>query len=189
MKRSLSVTAAAVFFIGISLVDALAGLAQAPAVEYQVKAVYLFNFAKFVEWPQQAFLNPKTPYTICLAGDPFDTALQKTVQGESVNGRALAVRRLAAGDSPAGCHLLYISRSEAARTADLLNAVSSAPVLTVGESDEFINNGGMVRFVEAGGRIRFEINPDAAEQGSLKVSSRLLRLADIVKPRQRAGKP
>jgi hypothetical protein len=172
----------------IALTALLPALSQS-SVEYQVKAVYLFNFAKFVEWPRQAFSGPNVTFTICLAGDPFDGALAKTIQGETVNNRPLTIRRLTGGENVTGCHILYVSRSESARFAEILSVAANAAILTVGETEDFINSGGMIRFVEAGQRIRFEINPDAAERGSLKVSSRLLRLADIVRPRQRAGNP
>jgi hypothetical protein len=190
MKRGFSVAAGVLLSVGLLLMDSLPSLSQTNSLEYQVKAVYLFNFAKFVEWPREAFSNPKAQFTICLAGgDPFGDALEKTIEGETVHGRSLVVRRMAAAGNPNGCHILYMPDSDGEKSAYLLNSVSKRAVLTVGETREFIINGGMIRFVENGQRIRFEINPDAAERGSLKVSSRLLRLADIVRPRQRASNP
>jgi hypothetical protein len=153
-------------------------LAQEAVREYQVKAAFLFNFAKFVEWPPPA----TGTFTICLAGDPFGSFLENTIRGENLQGRPLAVRRLAAADNARSCQMIFFSESEA-RTAQILAALGTAPVLTVGEHADFITDGGMIRFTENARRIQFEINPDAAERHSLKISSRLLRLASIVRPR------
>ena len=113
--------------------------------------------------------------------------MEKTIEGETLNGRPLSVRRLAPGESVAGCHALYIATSESKRATEIISSAASNAILTVGESDDFIDNGGMIRFVEYAHRVRFEINPDAAEHAGLHVSSRLLRLADIVHPRKRPG--
>lgn len=161
--------------------------AQHPQYEFQIKATFLFNFAKYVEWPNQAFLGPDTPFTICLAGDPFQGAVEQTVAGERLEGRPFTVKHIELGDSARECHMLYIATSEARRSAEIIDAVRNLPILTVGEPEDFINTGGMIRFTESGHRIKFQINPDAAERASLKVSSRLLRLADIVRPRRASG--
>jgi hypothetical protein len=169
--------------ICIALVCARPALSQDPSVEYQIKAAFLYNFAQFVEWPAQAFSRPDAPFTFCLAGDPFKGALEKTIHGETLNGRPLTARRVGPGEDIQGCHVIYIGTSEARRSAEIIAAATKAPILTVGETDDVINAGGIIRFIESGHRIRFAINPDAAERASLKVSSRLLRLADIVRPR------
>jgi hypothetical protein len=188
-QQRFALAAAAVLSICIVLVDAPPSTSQDPAGEYQVKAAFLYNFAKFIEWPSRAFSRPDDPFTFCLLGDPFEGALERTIQGETLSGRQLAVRRMMPGENVRGCHIIYAGPSEARRSAEIINAAGSAPILVVGEAQDFINAGGMIRFTESGHRIRFEINPDAAERASLKVSSRLLRLADIVRPRQRAGVP
>src|SRR5687768_2381393 len=156
MKCSVLLTAAVSVFV--AALDHSPLLSQATSVEYQVKAVYLFNFAKFVDWPRQAFARPDTPFSVCLAGDPFEGALEKTIQGETINGRPLAVRRLSAGENLSGCHMVYVGRSESQSAPAILNAAAKEPILTVGETESFIDNGGMIRFVETGQRIRFEIN-------------------------------
>ncbi len=161
---------------------------QDAAVEYQVKAAFLYNFAKFVEWPNQVFPSRESALTICLVGDPFQGAVERTIQGELWNGRPLAVRRIDSASDVRGCHVVYVSRAAAQKNMEILMAAASAPILTVGETDDFIRAGGIIRFTEAGRRIRFEINPDAADRVSLRVSSRLLRLADIVRAPQRAGR-
>jgi hypothetical protein len=173
--------------IFLAILIAQASLAQTPQVEYQIKATFLFNFAKYVEWPNQAFPHPDSPFMICLAGDPFEGAVEQTVAGERLDGRPFIVKHIVLGDNVRECHMLYIAASEARRSGEMIGAVRNLPILTVGEPEDFINTGGMIRFTENAHRIRFQINPDAAERASLKVSSRLLRLADIVRPRRASG--
>jgi hypothetical protein len=179
MKRLFAVLAICIIRLVLLPVDSAA---QGDSVEHQVKAAFLYNFAKFVDWPPTAFSRPNDAITICLAGDAFAAELEKAVQGESLNGRRLVVRRIAAPEPLRGCHILYIDPSQTRRYAEL-PAIGSQPVLTVGESEDFIASGGMIRFVETGHRIHFQINPEAVDRASLKVSSRLLRLAEIVRPR------
>ena len=162
---------------------------QVPSVEYQIKASFLYNFAQFVQWPVQAFSDRGTPFTICVAGDlSFQGSIERITEGERLNGRQVAVRRL---DSPnvTGCHILYVASTYVGQAADMIRAAGNMPVLTVGESSDFINAGGMIRFTEVAHRVRFEINPDAVQRASLRASSRLLRVADIVRPRQRGTSP
>jgi hypothetical protein len=99
------------------------------------------------------------------------------------------VRRIAGAEEVRGCHLVYVNESEERKSAEIIRAVGNDPMLTVGDTASFMNNGGMIRFTERGRRIRFEINVAAAERASLRVSSRLLKLADIVRPRQRGATP
>lgn len=160
---------------------------QMPTAEYDVKAAFLYNFAKFVEWPAQTFSSSTSSFTICLAGDPFQGALARTIRGETLDGKRLTLRRITGPEDEWGCQILYVAASEGQRSREILAIATGAPILTVGETDNFINDGGIVRFVNVGGRIHFQINPDAAARVSLKVSSRLLRLADIVHPGQRSG--
>jgi hypothetical protein len=175
--------------IGILLAGTSTFMSQTPSVEGQVKAGFLYNFAQFIQWPSQAFADREMPFTMCVTGDPFEGILEKTVERETLNGRRIAVRRLGAPDNLHGCHLLYVGKLEAKRTTEFLGAASRTfateglPILTVGDSEDFINVGGMIRFTEAGNRVRFEINPDAAERVSLRLSANLLRVADIVRPR------
>jgi len=167
--------------------DGSVARSQPASAEYQVKAAFLYNFAKFVEWPPQAFPSPGSPFTICLAGDPFEGALGRTVQGELLDRRPLMVRRIMPAENLRGCQMIYVAPNEVQRSEEIINAAANSPILTVGETDSFINEGGIIRFVKSGGRIHFQINPDAAERASLRVSARLLRLADIVRLRQHAG--
>jgi YfiR/HmsC-like len=175
--------------IGILLAGTSTFMSQTPSVEGQVKAGFLYNFAQFIQWPSHAFADREMPFTMCVTGDAFEGILEKTVERETLNGRRIAVRRLGAPDNLHGCHLLYVGKLEAKRTTEFLGAASRTfateglPILTVGDSEDFINVGGMIRFTEAGNRVRFEINPEAAERVSLRLSANLLRVADIVRPR------
>lgn len=150
--------------------------AQAP--EYDVKAAFLFNFVKFVEWPANAFAEERAPVTICVYGeDPFGPALDAVVQGEKVGERSLLVQRPDSLDSLGGCHVLFVSRSEAERTGEVLARVAGKPVLTVADTEGFLQDGGVINFVLEGSKVRFLINQKAAERNGLRISSRLLRLA------------
>lgn len=141
-------------------------------LEYQVKAVYLFNFTRFVEWPDSG--APAAPLTICVAAtNPFGPALAETLRGEQVNGRPLEARVVV--NQAAGCDVLFVPRGVAHDT--YLRAARGRPVLTVGESPGFLAGGGMVNFVLEDGKVRFEIDANAAAGAKLRISSRLLRLA------------
>ena len=145
--------------------------AQEPTLEYQVKAAYLYNFVKFVEWPAGALSGS---LTICIAGrNPFSDALDDLVRGESIDGHAIGAR-VALAPRP-GCNVVFVPHDVPA--AEFLRAARAAPVLTVGESADFIAQGGMINFVRDAGMIRFEIDQEAATRVGLQISSRLLRLA------------
>src|SRR5205814_1346952 len=101
--------AAAILCATCIVVNVPPSASQTRSMEYQVKATFLYNFAQFIQWPSQVFPDPSTPFTICIAGDPFDGALEKTIGGEMLNGRRIIVRRLATGDNLQGCHIVYVS--------------------------------------------------------------------------------
>jgi hypothetical protein len=152
--------------------------AQTPAAsEDELKAVFLFNFAKYVSWPARTF--PDGTLRVCaLAEGRFTRRLDAVITGETVDGRAVvrpaAPRLQAIADT---CHILYVSAAEQTRLDEVLAAVHAAPVLTVGETDAFRARGGMVTFVKDGDRVRFDINQTEAQRAGLTISSRLLRLA------------
>lgn len=149
-------------------------------LEYQVKAAYILNFLSFVEWPDTAFETASTPFRLCVVGsDPFGGALEGTMKGESFQGHAVVVERVAPGEAAPPCQLLFVPAS--AEAADLLRTTVSAPILTIGESDGFLRNGGVVAFVIEQGHVRFDVNRASAERRGLKLSSRLLRVARNVK--------
>ncbi len=149
--------------------------AQDGELSRDVKAAFLLNFAKFVQWPDSAFPNRTAPFTFCIVGDPLQGALDSTIRGETVASRPLVIRHINNDDNARGCHVLYLGQREP--DPSLLGT----PVLTVGDSSGFIQSGGIIRFIESARRIRFEINPEAAQRAQLQISSRLLRLADIVR--------
>jgi len=149
---------------------------------YQVKAAFLYNFAKFVEWPQDTFKNADSPINICILGaSPMGPILQETVRGKLVDGRPLAVREFANSSQSAGCQILFVSASEQKRLRAILEATKSSNLLTVGETESFAADGGVVGFTLDQGRIRFDINLQAAQMQRLKISSKLLSLANSVK--------
>ena len=149
-------------------------VAQTGSLEYEVKAAYLFNFLKFVEFPETT-----GPINICVAGrNPFGTLLEDTVRGEQIQGRPVTTRVIL--EPEPNCHVIFVAKEAA--TSAYLNAARGSSTLTVGESPAFIMQGGIVNFVRQGNNIRFEIDPAAADQAKLRISSRLLQLATIVKP-------
>lgn len=159
--------------------------AQAPAAptEYQVKAVFLFNFSQFVDWPAAAFADGRAPLVIGVLGsDPFGATLDEIVRGETVNGRPLAVRRYQSVEQIDVCHILFIERSQSERLDAVLAALKGRNVLTVGDFEGFARRGGMIRFMTVGNKIRLRINLAAAQEAKVTISSKLLRPAEIVAP-------
>ena len=145
--------------------------------EYKVKAVFLFNFMQFVEWPAGASTNADAPILIGVLGeDPFGSTLDEAVKGETLRGRPLAVKRTQRIADLKNCHVVFICRSEKARIGKILDALRGSSVLTVSDVEQFCRNGGMIGLFNEGGKIRFEINQETAEQCKLKISSKLLRL-------------
>lgn len=164
---------------------AAAGADARSGLEYQVKAAFLFNFAKFVEWPPDAFEGPLDPVVICVVGkDPFGESLDSVVRGETVNGRRLVVRRPRNPVEIRDCQIIFLARAERDYQDEVLASVEGGSILTVGEDDGFLTDGGIIRFVLDENRVRFEVNLAAAEASRLKLSSQLLRLARSVHPPQ-----
>jgi hypothetical protein len=149
---------------------------SAPASEYQVKAAFLFNFAKFVAWPAHAFPDANSPYVIGVLGrDPFGSYLDDTVRGEHINNRPLVIRRYHNQTEINNCHVLFISRSESDRLDQIVAALKNRTLLIVTDTDGG-NGGVIIRFVTEGNRIRFKIDAEAAKAANLTISSKLLRL-------------
>ena len=169
--------------LALTFLVAPRALAEAPSAEYQVKAVFLFNFAQFVDWPPSAFPEEHAPIVIAVLGkDPFGDYLDNLVKDERIGERPLVVRRCSRVDELAGCHLVFISRSESRELEAILAKLKGQPLLTVGDADTFTHAGGMVRFAMEGGRIRLRINVDAAKASQLTFSSKVLRPDTIVTP-------
>jgi hypothetical protein len=158
---------------------ALQARSQEAFHEYEVKAAFLSNLPHFIAWPRDAV--DEHSLTICIAGhDPFGAVLDFLAQKEDQK-RPLRVRRLEPGAAPAGCPVVFVSASEAERTAPLLRSLYGAAVLTVGETDDFTRLGGIVRFFVGDERVRLEINIDAARSAGLSISAKLLDLASVVR--------
>ena len=148
--------------------------------EYLIKAAILFNFAKFASWPETAFSHPGAPLRVCVLGDdPFGAALD-SLNGKQVRHRPLATKRIAGVEAAPQCHILFVSASEESRLPAILDYVGKLPILTVADMGRFANSGGIIALKEVDNRSRIEINLGAAEQAGLKLSSKLLRLADTV---------
>jgi len=167
--------------LAVALLAAAAGYAEV-AAEYDVKAAFLYNFTKFVEWPSAALTDDRGALRLCVLGeDPFGRSLQE-VASEEIAARKLTLLRAARLNDPAACQVLFISRTERRRLPALLAAVRDEPVLTVADTEGFLEQGGIINFVLDGSRVRFEINQEAAQRAGLKISSKLMRLASRVIP-------
>lgn len=149
--------------------------------EYQVKAIFLYNFTQFVEWPSSAFPEKNSPLIIGVLGqDPFGAYLDETVKNEKIGEHPLVVNRFTSADDIGACHILFVNIDEKGALRDALNKLAGRPILTVGDADHFIRDGGMVRFVPDHNKIRMQINLEVARETGLLISSKLLRLAEIV---------
>lgn len=151
-----------------------------PAREYQIKAVFLFNFAQFVEWPRAAFAGANSPIVIGILGeDPFGAYLDETVRNEKVNNRPLEIRRYHRIDEINTCHILFISPSEAGTYEQIFARLQGRSILTVGDAEGFATRG-MIRFLTEQNRIRLRVNLGVARAAGLTISSKVLRAAEIV---------
>lgn len=160
------------------------GMAQDSVTkEYQIKAAYLYNFAKFVDWPAQRFANDQSPLVIGVFGqNPFGDELQAIARNHKINGREIVIKPVATVAEAGAVHLLFFSAAEDGHVVETLAGLKGAAVLTVGESEKFTAAGGMITFVREADKVRFEINTAAAEQQGLKISAQLLKLARPVQP-------
>ena len=178
MARAWIVASALVLFAGPDLASQTV---QAP--EYQVKAVFLFNFAQFVDWPPAAGADSLAPLVIGILGDdPFGHFLDATVHGEHLGARPFVVRHYARVEDTSACDILFISQSESDKVEAILASLGNRPILTVSDVDGFAERGGMIRFVTGRNRIRLKVNLEAARAAHLAISSKLLRVAEIVMP-------
>ena len=158
--------------------DGLAAAPESPSLEYQVKAAFLLNFTKFVDWPETGSGDVQARVTICIPEeDPFAGALDKMVEGENVNGRKLTVQRIRNGET-GSCQVLFLGHS----MKDIPGMLERAGhgVLTVGEEASFLRDGGMIAFVIENRRVRFDVKLSAAAAGGIRISSKLLKVARYV---------
>jgi hypothetical protein len=166
---------------------ALAAMLLSPALstgaadEYQVKAVVLFNFGQFVEWPSHVYDTPQAPFVICVMGeDPFGKTLDDVVRGETIGSRSLIVRRLSAAGESTGCNILFVGRNDSAQLEEALAAVRGQSVLTVTDIEGAEKLGAIIVLYEDQKRIRMRINLAAARASHLVISSKLLRPAEVI---------
>lgn len=177
----------AAWWLALAFVAAVAGPQRAaaqtaPSPEHQVEAVFLYHFTRFVTWPPRAFGDAQAPLVVGVLGDdPFGAYLDDVLRGESVNGVPLAARRFRRIDDVGPCLILFVSREGAGRLDAILPHLEGRPVLTVSDAEGFARAGGMVEFVREQGKIGLRINVDAARAAGLTISSKLLRLAEIVR--------
>ena len=162
----------------------LALLTPAPAElspnEYAVKAVFVYNFCRFIDWPRSAFDSPAEPFIIGIVGDdPFGSLLGEAIQGEFYRGRPIQIRHFRSPGEIGRCHLLFVSQANAAQLDAILASVAGRNVLTVGETELFLDRGGMIALIAEQNRVRLRINPMSLRTVNLSVSSKLLQVADI----------
>ena len=162
-----------------AIVPPLYGEVSDDSLEFQVKAVFLLNFTKFIEWPPTVFGSPDSPVSICILGeDPFGSVLDRIVAGEVVNGRHVTTQRIKRAPPAQACQIVFAGGT----AKDALKTLSGLGpgVLTVGDGEAFARDGGMIAFVIENRRVRFDINQTAAEKAGLKLSSKLLSVARAV---------
>ena len=170
--------------VGLSLWCGVCPVSRADGAlpEYQVKALFLLNFTKYVDWPPQAFAGSNTPITIGIYGESkLGEALQHNVAGKSVGARTIVIRQIQSMDDFSQCQILFVSDSAASRLSGIFDKTSALPILTVGENATFAQHGGIINFALRNGNVRLEIDLTAARKAGLPISSRLLAVADVVK--------
>jgi hypothetical protein len=171
-------------------VTVLTGLTEAPvcpgeeplASEYQIKAAFIINFPKYADWPPEAFAAATSPIVFAVVGESKVTdELQKLIPGRKINGREMILKRLPSGELPVDCHILFIPATELRRSPNLLSKFNGVGVLTVGESDDFLAGGGCINLARKDQKIALEVSLEAVDQSRVKISSKLLSLARVVK--------
>jgi len=171
--------------LGLGCAVCQVGRAEGALTEYQVKALFLLNFIKYVDWPPDAFAASNAPIIIGLHGQSkLRETLNAAVASKGVGDRAIVIRQIDTTDDLSACNILFISDAESSRMSGILNKARLLPILTVGEDAAFAQNGGMINFVLKNGNVRLEIDLAAARKAGLTIHSRLLAVADVVR-----GKP
>jgi hypothetical protein len=150
--------------------------------EYQVKAAFLLNFARFAEWPADAFQSENAPIILCVfRHDPFGSALDEVIRGKTINKRAVVAQRITELRNLKTCGLVFVSDRENKRLSEILNSLRGSSVLVVGESEDFAAHGGGIQFFLENNRLHFAVNVDAIQRSRLRISSKMLALATIVR--------
>jgi hypothetical protein len=179
-------------FVGLAIVWVLfavsSALGQQKPNEYQVKAAYLYNFGRFVEWPANVKAPKSDTFTVCVLGqDPFGPALDSTLAGETMGGKSVAARRISTPQEAVNCQILFVSSSEGRRLSKIVEALDRECVLTVSDMPQFSQRGGMIQFVLEEKRVRFEVNLTAVQHVGLSLSSELLKVAATVRRNSSSG--
>jgi len=168
----------------LGLLAVCPAMAQEPpkAPEYRIKAAFLYNFTLYTEWPPESFPKADSPIVLAIAGeDPFGCELDAAIRGKTVRGRPIEIHHYAQAEDAPPCHLLFLANSQAKNLPQTLRRLADSLPLTVGETEDFTRIGGAIRFLVEGNKVRFEVNTDAVARARVKISSKLLSLARIVR--------
>lgn len=158
-----------------------ASQAQPRPTEFQVEAAYLYNFGKFVRWPDNSGPSPQSPFLLCVMGrDPFQGALDAVISGQTIGGAPVAVKKVVDLNGLSGCRILYVNREDVGRFRSALDIAHHLPIVTVSEAPDFLKQGGIIQFVLVGDRIRFAVNLTAAHNAGIELSAELLKVATRV---------
>ena len=178
-NRYLAVLISIALIVGAS--TSLSARAEEPFLhENRIKAAFMYNFVKFIQWPESAFIDPESPVFICILGkDPLMDALQ-SITGKMVRGRRIVISHIENISSVKGCHILFVTKSEKSMAKHIISKFKGSPVLTVSDMDDFVKAGGMIGMVRVENKIRFNINLVATQDSGLTISSQLLKLAQNV---------
>jgi len=178
VRRLLLAVAAACAFLAIPVLHA-----QNPRpTDYQVKATYLYNFGRFIEWPGKVAAAQGGSFTVCVLGqDPFGPSLDATLAGETIGGKTIVAKRISSAEESGDCQILFLSLTDDSRLNKLIADLDKKAVLTVSDAPQFIKRGGMIQFVLEGKRVRFEVNLTATQHAGLTLSSELLKVATAVR--------
>lgn len=156
---------------------------KAIAPEYRIKAIFLYNFTHFIEWPASSFFSAKSPFVIGILGkDPFGSFLEETITGENVNGHPLVIHHFKNVNDITACHILFINKTEANNMDHIVASLKGRNLLTLSDAPDFLQHGGMIKFITKNDKIQLQINLQATQTAKLEVSSKLLRLAEVINP-------
>ena len=184
MKKVGSLIAITCLLFAMALRSRAEGVDSSDSSEYLIKAGFIYNFAKLVEWPTSSFAQPDSPIVIGILGeDPFGATLDRIVADKKINGRGFAVKRLKWSKDfkdLKDCNILFVSASEKEHIDSVVDAMKWLPILTIGDAPGFARRGGIMNFTLEDNKVRFEVNVEAAKHADLTISSRLLTLARIV---------
>jgi hypothetical protein len=178
-QRGLLAASAGLFTLAGALVGLQTALAASTA-EHEIKAAFMYNFAKFVEWPAASFGQPQAPLIVCAMGDDGLGSALETIDHKVAQGHELRVRRRVRLDDAKSCHILFVATSERGRLAAILHALAGASVLTISDIDGFAEAGGVIGLYNVDNKVQFSINQEQARSASLQINSQLLKLAKIV---------